>query len=173
MKKVSLIFPRKDMESAAEEFKQEFFDAGEKSISGSYKFDMNRYSYTEWLQNLVDNLSEDTANPKFGVSETYFALDEDGNIVGIINFRHTMTEFYENSGHIGYSVRPSQRNKGYATEMLSLVLGKAKEIDMNEILLVCKESNTASRSVIVKNGGKLQRTFGEGEERKEEYCIFL
>ena len=104
MTNIKLIFPESGMEQAAMEFKQEFFDAGETSISGSYKLDMNRYTYAEWLQILSDNLSEETVSPKFGVSETYFAINEEDVIVGIINFRHTLTDFYKNSGHIGYSV---------------------------------------------------------------------
>ena len=174
MNKIRLCFPTLEMETAAEEFKKEFFDAGENTISGSYKFDMNRYSYAEWLQILRDYLSDDTVNPKFGVSETYFALNEDDIIVGIINFRHEMTEFYKNSGHIGYSVRPTQRGKGYATEMLKAVLEKAEELGMQEILLVCKRSNLASARVIVKNEGRLIRSFSVGdEELRDEYCIIV
>ena len=172
MTNIKLIFPESGMEQAAMEFKQEFFDAGETSISGSYKLDMNRYTYAEWLQILSDNLSEETVSPKFGVSETYFAINEEDVIVGIINFRHTLTDFYKNSGHIGYSVRPSLRQKGYATAMLTAVLHKADEAGVNEVKLVCKKSNTASAKVILNNGGKLLRSFGEGDELREEYVIF-
>lgn len=173
MSNIKLVFPEVGMEEAALAFKQEFFSAGENSISGSYKLDMNRYTYTEWLQILKGNLSEETVNPKFGVSETYFAVNDEEMIVGIINFRHTLTPFYSNSGHIGYSVRPTQRGKGYASEMLKAVLVKAKAAGLDEVRLVCKRSNIASEKVIVKNGGKLLRTFGEGEELREEYAIKL
>lgn len=171
MNSIKLIFPVEIMEESAIEFRQEFFSAGETSISGSYKFDMCRHTYAEWLQILKDNLSTETVNPKFGVSETYFAVNEENEIVGIINFRHTLTEFYRDSGHIGYSVRPSQRGKGYATEMLKAVLEKAREAGLREVKLVCKQSNIASASVIKKNGGRLVRTFGEETELREEYTI--
>lgn len=171
MNKIKLIFPVESMEERAIEFRQEFFSAGETSISGSYKFDMCRHTYAEWLQILKDNLSKETVNPKFGVSETYFAVSEGNNIVGIINFRHDITPFYSNSGHIGYSVRPTQRGKGYATEMLKAVLAKAKEAGLREVKLVCKQSNVASAKVIEKNGGRLVRTFGEVTELREEYVI--
>jgi len=171
MNKIKLIFPVESLEERAIEFRQEFFSAGETSISGSYKFDMNRHTYAEWLQILRDSLSEETANPKFGVSETYFAVNEENEIVGIINFRHDITPFYSNSGHIGYSVRPTQRGKGYATEMLKAVLDKAREVGLREVKLVCKQSNIASAKVIMKNGGKSVRVFEEDTEFKKEYCI--
>jgi len=170
---IRLVFPEKDMEAAALAFRQEFFDVGEASINGSYKLDTNRYTYAEWLQILEENLSPETANPKFGVSGTWFGIDEDGAIVGIINFRHTLTEFYRNSGHIGYSVRPLQRRKGYATAMLGAVLEKAREAGLDEVKLVCRQSNIASARTIQKNGGKLLRIFGEEADPHEEYGIVL
>ena len=46
----------------------------------------------------------------------FFAVDND-RIVGIIDFRHTLNDFLKDLGHCGYSVRPSERRKGFATEM--------------------------------------------------------
>jgi len=155
------------------EFRQEFFDAGEQTISGSYKWDTNRYTYSEWLNILKSNLTTETANPKFGVSETYFAVNEEEVIVGIINFRHTLTDFYINSGHVGYSVRPSYRKQGYATRILSTILSNACKAGLTEIKLVCEQSNIASIKTIVNSGGKLIRTFGESGDLYNEYCITL
>jgi predicted acetyltransferase len=56
-----------------------------------------------------------------------FAVNDEGGIIGIVNFRHSLTDFYKDSGHIGCSVRPSQRKKGYATEILRQTLQIAKE----------------------------------------------
>lgn len=58
------------METEAMEFKQKFYDNGEKTIFGSYKLDVDRYSYSEWLDIIKSNTSAETANPKFGVSDT-------------------------------------------------------------------------------------------------------
>ena len=56
-------------------------------------------------------------------------------------------------GNLGYEVVPSQRRKGYATEMLRLALMKARELGMQRAVLVCREDNSASRKVIETNGG--------------------
>jgi predicted acetyltransferase len=78
-------------------------------------------------------------------------------------------------GHIGYSVRPSERQKGYATKMLSLVLKKAQALGITHILITCSDDNIASARVIEKNGGKLaDKTKREGsKELTRRYWIDL
>ena len=122
MNYLKLVYPTNEMKEKALDFKEEFFNKGEKNISGSYKLDSDKYSYSEWLKIIEDNLSKKTMNPKFGVSNTFFAVRNDCEIIGIVNFRHELTEFYKDLGHIGYSVRPSERKKGYATEILNQTL---------------------------------------------------
>lgn len=168
-----LVLPNEEMESRALDFKKEFFDNGEKTINGSYKLDMDRYTYSEWLQIIKDNLNKDVVNPKFGLSHTFFAVKYDGKIVGIVNFRHTITDFYKDSGHIGYSVRPSERKKGYATEILRQVLECVKKQGLTEVYLTCKKDNEASRKTIVRNCGTLNRIFIKNEIEYEEYRISL
>lgn len=173
MQDIQLVFPNPEMESAALAFKQEFYDHGEKTINGSYKFDNEKYSYGEWLEIIHNNLDPEKYNPKFGFSHTLFAVNDSGRIVGIINFRHAITDFYRDSGHIGYSVRPSERNKGYATEMLRQVLEIAKRQGLSEVYITCKKSNEASRKTIIQNCGVLKREFEKDAIAYEEYLITL
>ena len=173
MATISLVFPRIDMEAEAIAFKQEFFNNGQQTINGSYKLDVDKYSYSAWLKIITDNLHKEDANPKYGTSHTFFAINEEKKIVGVINFRHTLTEFYKDSGHIGYSVRPSERNKGYATEMLRQLLTIAKAHGLSNILLVCKTDNIASIKVITKNEGEITRTFSKDNINYTEYLINL
>ncbi len=173
MSNLTLVFPSEEMESKALGLKKEFYDSGEKTIYGSYKFDMDRYAYSDWLQVIRDNLDENTVNPKFGFSHTFFAVNHDDEIVGTVNFRHTITDFYKDSGHIGYSVRPSERKKGYATEMLRQILRFAKSQGLTEVFLTCRKDNEASTKTIIANGGTLNRIFEKNETAHEEYCISL
>ena len=62
-------------------------------------------------------------------------------------------------GHIGYSVRPSERKKGYGTEILKQALEYAKTININNVMLACYKENEGSRKIIVKCGGKLEKEF--------------
>ncbi len=93
----------------------------------------------------------------FVPSTTYLLVREDGTILGAINLRHWLNEALRNyGGHIGYSVRPSARGQGYATRMLALGLQKAREREIDRVLITCKKSNPASARVIEKNGGVLE-----------------
>ena len=170
---IRLVVPSADMEQRALDFKQQFFNAGERVISGSYKLDQDRYTYGDWLAILESNRSAETANPKFGVSETFLAENEENDLVGIINIRYELTPFYKDSGHIGYSVVPQQRRKGYATEMLRNVLELAKQRGMTEVMLVCLADNIASKKTILRCGGQLTRRFGPEGSLKEEFRICL
>ncbi|MBQ8278519.1 MAG: GNAT family N-acetyltransferase [Roseburia sp.] len=173
MKKIRLIFPTIKMEKEALEFKNKFYDNGEKTIFGSYKLDVDKYSYPEWLEIIRNNAHASTANPKFGVSDTLFALNQDDEIVGIINIRYDMTEFYKDSGHIGYSVVPDKRRQGYATKMLKAALEKTKEHNLSEVKVVCHADNIPSKKTIIACEGKLNRVIKTDDIDKEEYIITL
>lgn len=93
--------------------------------------------------------------------------------MGILNFRHTITPFYKDLGHIGYSVRPSERKKGYAAEMLRQILSFAKTQGLTEVLITSEKENEASRKTIIANGGTLNRIFEKNKTAYTEYRISL
>ena len=161
---IALKRPAKEYESEAKAFKQEFFDNGETTINGSELFDQMD-SYDEWLKSVTDNTSPETVNPSWVVTDTYFVFDDDDRIVGIIDLRHDLNDFLKDFGNSGYSVRPSERRKGYATQMLNLIIKRADEIGMDRLQLSVERSNEPSIKTITKNGGVYERSFVfEGEE---------
>jgi predicted acetyltransferase len=87
---------------------------------------------------------------------TYWLVKDDQIILGESRLRHGLTPALENEGgHIGYSIRPAQRRKGYGTCILKLTLEKAREMDFNRVLVTCDTDNIASARIIEKNGGVL------------------
>ena len=73
------------------------------------------------------------------------------------NDKFELTEFLLNyGGHIGYATRPSERNRGLASQMLKQGLELAKEFGFDRILCVCDNDNYASEKVILKNGGTFE-----------------
>ena len=168
---ITLKRPIKEYEPKAVAFKQEFIENGETTINGSELLDQMD-SYDEWLRSVTANTSPDTVNPAWVVTDTYFAFDENDSIVGIIDLRHELNDFLKDFGNSGYSVRPSERQKGYATEMLHLVLDRAREIGMDKLQLSVERSNEASVRTITKNGGKYERSFTFEGEEADVYMIY-
>lgn len=173
MEIINLVFPDTSMKQSVLAFKEAFYQVGEHTIPGSYKLDNDRIPYDQWIDILNMNLSKGTANPKFGTSETYLALDRDATIVGIANLRHELTHFYQDSGHIGYSVHPAHRRQGYAKAILCAVLEKAKKHGMDDVKLVCADRNIASRKTIESCGGIVTRAIPGDDGMKYEYIITL
>ncbi|MDO4739217.1 MAG: GNAT family N-acetyltransferase [Eubacteriales bacterium] len=96
----------------------------------------------------------------------YLGIREgDGRLVGCLVLRHRLEyddDDPEFASHIGYSVRPGERGKGYAKELLRLGLQKAAEHGLHSVRLICLDRNTASSRVISANGGvQVDSIYGE------------
>ena len=167
---ITLKRPIKENEAEALAFKKEFIDNGEQTINGSELLDQID-SYDEWLKSVSDNTSPETVNPSWVVTDTYFAFDKNDRLVGIIDLRHELKGFLEDFGNSGYSVRPSERRKGYATEMLRLIIERAAEIGLGKLQLSVERTNEPSVKTILKNGGKYERSFTFEGEDADVYII--
>ena len=159
MHEIILVPPAKEHELKAIEFKDEFLRHDEKIINGSSLFD--QMEFEEWIIHLAKSSKQQTVDENWVPSTTLFALRiKDERITGIIDIRHHINHpfLYEFGGHIGYAVRPSERRKGYATSMLSLALGLAKDLGLESVMLGCYADNIGSIKTILKNGGILTNT---------------
>jgi predicted acetyltransferase len=169
---IRFIRPTSEHKDEALAFKQEFLDNGEHTINGSELLDQMD-SYEDWLKSVTDNISEETVNPEWVVTDTFFVLDEKDSIIGIIDFRHELNGFLVDFGNTGYSVRPSERRKGYATEMLHQLLDIARNSGLSSLQLSVERSNEPSVKTIVKNGGVYVRSFEFQGEEADVYRIKL
>lgn len=169
---IKLARPTIDMKEKALDYRQEHFNNGEMIINGSELLDKIE-SYEEWLVYVTNNMSIDTVNPTWVVTDTFFAVDENDRIVGIIDLRHTLNDFLKDFGNSGYSVRPSERRKGYATEMLKQVMAVAKSAGLHKIHLTAFKNNEPSIKTIIKNGGVYERSCEFQGEQADIYEIKL
>ncbi len=112
-------------------------------------------NYEEFLKIAEDDLTE---NHRW-VPATLFFLVENNRILGGIQIRYSidLPHLKEFGWHIGYGIRPSERKKWYATEMLWLGLAEAKKIWLNRVMLGCYDDNIGSYKTIEKNGGIFER----------------
>ena len=101
----------------------------------------------EWIRYLAKYKDPETV-PRGRVPSTQyiFLREEDNKIVGMIDIRHQLNEYLEKfGGHIGYSVVPGERCKGYASQMLKASLLKCKELGIGKVLVTCSDTNEGSR----------------------------
>ena len=130
----------------------------------------------EWIK--MCQLRKSAATCKQGgvdvPSTTYFAVRKsDNKLVGVIDLRHHINHPILGTwgGHCGYTVRPSERGKGYAKEMLRLNIQNAKALGINKLLITCYPSNKASEKVIRANGGVYEKTVDVDGIRIQRFWI--
>ena len=106
---------------------------------------------------------------------TFFCFDEKRNLmVGAMNIRHDLNDYLlKYGGHIGDGIRPSERRKGYATEMIRLALEECRKLGLTRVLMTCDKNNIGSAKSIIRNGGILENEVLENGVIKQRYWIAL
>ncbi|MHC3510540.1 GNAT family N-acetyltransferase [Streptococcus suis] len=132
----------------------EFEAAGSAMDGGHYPKDL---VYEEWLeQNLSNEMGLDLPNGYVPAIQ-YVSFDQTGKALGFLNLRLRLNDFLlKKGGHIGYSIRPTERGKGYAKDQLRLGLREATTKNISKVLVTCSTENQASRRTIVACGGVLE-----------------
>ena len=173
MDKIILVKPNLSYADEIIKYKEESL-AESPIINGSAGLD--RFSSIEvWLEELKKRSCEDTVPKGLVPSSTYLAVREKDNyIVGMIDIRHYLNEYpTQVGGNIGYGVRKTERNKGYAKQMLKLALEKCKELKIKKVLITCDEDNIASEKVILSANAKLEDIRNVDGENKKRFWIDL
>lgn len=124
----------------------------------------NRKNFEVWLTEMQNRHTGQNLPAGF-VQEDFYLCYHREKLVGVFSLKFTLTSYLlDFGGHIGYAVRPSLQNRGYATKMLAQGLEIAKGLGLKKVLCVCNEDNLPSKKVILKNGGVLENKLFDPEE---------
>lgn len=169
---LKLILPAPEYKEQILCYKKEFLENGD-SMDGCGGLNLAE-TFEDWFENWKNSQSEETVRSGLVPSTTYLAVDEDDVLVGMIDIRHRLNDsLLLHGGHIGYSIRKSQRRKGYATEMLGLALKECPKYGIERALVTCAGTNIGSAKTIQKNGGVLENEIQEGERMTQRYWIHI
>ena len=170
--KIKLIKPTELWKDAILDYKAEFVANGERIHGSALLGDYD--SFDEWYSDVVKNSCEETVADGWVPSSTLLAVDENDRLVGFIDIRHRLNDYLaEFGGHIGYSVRKSERRKGYATQMLTQALDVAKSLGIDKVLLTCEKDNIASAATMIKCDAMLEKEVYEDDTLIQRYWISL
>lgn len=110
--------------------------------------------YEGWLKKLdLDYIQ--VPNEERVPARTYFLVREsDSRIIGMINIRLALNERLSHyGGHIGYSIRPTERGKGYNNINLYLGLKVCRKYGIERIFMDADLENPASWKTMEAFGG--------------------
>lgn len=153
MEHLKYVIPNMEYEEQAKEYIDEHHRYNSQ-INGSGG--LNRYTdnYSAWITKLAIDRTK-LPNENQVPSDTYYLVrEEDNYIVGMVNIRHCLNKkLSECGGHIGYGIRPTERQKGYNKINLYLALLRCQEIGLKEVYLDCESNNPGSYKTMEALGG--------------------
>ena len=173
---MKLALPTIDYKERALDYIREFreYDS-EVHGSGSLDYYAVASTYEAWLDKLRSDIDVANIPAVRAPALTYFYVREnDGRIVGMVNIRLADgARLPREAGHVGYSVRPTERRRRYATDMLREAVRVCRAMGIGDVYVTCKEGNAASAGTILNCGGELESTFHseQYEETIQRYVI--
>ncbi|WP_455716401.1 GNAT family N-acetyltransferase [Anaerosporobacter sp.] len=118
---------------------------------------MTFHEYKEWLIRENNFSQYDEIKDGWKVPSSTYWIYVNGKPVGMGKIRHFLTEqLYREGGHIGYAIRPSERNKGYGKRLLKELINEASKIGIDKVLLTIRNENEYSLKVALDNGGVIE-----------------
>ena len=146
-------------------FKQEF-EEHKSGMDGTGT--LFRNDAAQWLE--YNRQMEAADNPS-GIPSLQYGLfrKEDGRLLGLLQIRLELKGYLVDfGGNIGYCVRPSERRKGYAKEMLRSALDICREKGLSRVLITCLADNIGSAKTIEACGGVFEKTVFDDRNYKAD-----
>ena len=147
----------------AADYIREFYEFGS-AVNGAGGLHRYLNDYEGWLAKLAEDAVRIPDEEKVPARTFFLVRRNDGRIVGMINIRLALNgRLRRYGGHIGYSVRPTERGKGYNKINLYLALKVCAAYGLEEVLLDADLDNPASWRTMEALGGTRIREYYDGE----------
>ena len=176
MEKFYLEKPSIERKNDALEYIKEILANNKSDTDGTNKLKHYIYNYEEWIMK-IENDEKIVPSEESVPSKTYFFIREsDNKIIGMTHIRLTLNKMLADiGGHIGYNIRPSERQKGYNKIQLYLALIECQKNGLDIIMLDCLKDNLGSSKTIISLGGFLvkeeEKSFHEKQVTIQDYNI--
>ena len=123
-------------------------------INGSGGLDKFTDNYDGWLEKLEGDYTQETNEERVPARTFFLVRETDRRIVGMINIRLALNERLSHyGGHMGYSIRPTERRKGYNRINLYLGLKFCDAHGIDKVFMDADLDNPASWKTMEALGG--------------------
>ena len=117
---------------------------------------MSFQEYKNWLIRMNDWSKGDNLPNGYVKLWTFWLVNDEGVYCGYGKIREKLTdESRKFGGNIGFAIDPLYRGQGYGYILYSLLLKKAKELSIKEIISTVEKYNYPSKIIHEKCGGVL------------------
>ena len=126
-------------------------------------YGMDRNAFSALVERKRQNSLGRELPDGFVPDTVYILVDDEGEYVGIFNFRHELNAFLSSGpGHIGFGISPRFRRRGYAVAGLKLLVELVSPVvKEDELYLSCNRDNPASLKVQLASGGRIHHETGD------------
>ena len=169
--KLYLEVPTIERKNDAIDFIKEFFKHGS-DINGSGSLKRYVDDYEGWLKKLEEDYVKPVTEETVPARTYFLVRNNDNKIIGMNNIRLALNKkLEEHGGHIGYSIRPTERGKGYNNLNLYLALKVCDKNGIESAMLSADIDNPASWKTMEQLGGVRIKEFYEDNNLLVVYTI--
>jgi predicted acetyltransferase len=155
-------------------YKESFLEAAKEFSTDpgtGFTFNGPEGSFEEFLATM-EQQEKGINLPEGHVPQTKLWLVDKDKFLGLVKIRHELNKaLLIKGGHIGYGIRPTERNKGYGNKILELALPVAKSLGIKKALVTCDDDNIGSAKIIENNGGILENKIEFEGKLRRRYWI--